>query len=584
MHQARYRVVEPIGCGGMATVDLAVQSGAAGFSRKVALKRMLPHLAGRSEFVDRFIREAKLGSSLSHPNIAAIYDFGQSDGTYFIAMEHVEGCSAQQLRRASATAGRYLPVEIILGLLAQLCDALVHIHERGLIHRDVSHANLLIARTGHLNLIDFGVATTRTAIAADRGKLIGKLSYMAPEQLRGGAIDHRVDLFAAGICAWELLTLRPLFRSSDDPTTIDRVLRKQVPLPSTYREDVFPDIDALVLRALERDPESRFSSAAEMRAAIDAVAARLRLDISPAAIARWLERAPAQLGDLDLIPGSTVPEDPTEVDVDVTVNWSPTRESVTPEAWPVNAPDALAPRPRRRPSSALLIVTAVVGLAWLSREGFEAMGREPEVVAEPIPAAAPAAETAPETAAAPAAETEAETETQDGAADAVADAAAARRERRRRRRERRERREREATPAEVLGELEAPVRAPQPPALHVALPEPPAPRAPKARPRAESGPKLVPPSAVAKRSGAIPELALRRSELRGLERVRVAARFCVDRRGSVTSLALLGELPRRARRQLDRALRRWRFRPYREDGRARPACFARQLSFSIDAD
>jgi serine/threonine protein kinase len=291
-----YTVYESLGAGGMATVHRAVHRGPAG-EKTVALKRLLPEFAHNEEFVQSFIREARIASQLRHVNCAQTIDLGQVDDTFFIAMELVVGSDLRRILRHTATVSGPLPVPLTVLILSQLCDALEYAHNladetgtpMGIIHRDVSPANVLVARDGTVKLIDFGIAKASAAsLATMSGQLKGKFAYMAPENLVG-SIDARADLFAIGVIAHELLTARPLFAGGeDDFETLRRVRSMPIVPPSQINRTVPADLDTIVLTALARNPEERWQSAGAMRGALRNVATSARLHARPADLASWM--------------------------------------------------------------------------------------------------------------------------------------------------------------------------------------------------------------------------------------------------------------------------------------------------------
>jgi len=276
-----YRVYEQLGKGGMATVHRAEQDTPHGI-RQVALKRLVPTLDRRS--VALFLDEARLLRYLHHPNIPDTYDSGRVFGTYFIAMEYIPGRTLKELVEQCRATADPVPQQIVLNLAAQLCEALDYAHNRrdehgrplGIIHRDVTPANLIIAATGVLKLVDFGLAKATPATEPSvAGVIKGKLGYVAPEYTRG-EIDHRADLWAVGIIMYELLTGgRQLFEGPSAVDTISRVRALPIPRPSLANPGVHHEVDDVVLSALERDPRRRWPSAAAMRDQIRAVSSRL---------------------------------------------------------------------------------------------------------------------------------------------------------------------------------------------------------------------------------------------------------------------------------------------------------------------
>jgi len=277
-----YLVYEELGKGGMATVHRAVD----GSGRNVALKRLLPRAAARKEMVRSFLREAHLLKYLQHPNIAQTYDFGKVGETYFIAMEHVPGRTLKKLvNHCSITVGP-VPYEIILNLGMQLCEALDYAHtqidEKGkalhIVHRDVCPANIILSETGLLKLIDWGLAKAKvTSVDTGEGMIKGKFAYVAPEYL-GGTLDARADLWAVGVVMYELLTSRRLFDAPDDFETMNRVRKLPIPRPSIANPRVTPELDEIVMCALERDPDRRWRSAAALREALRTVVAGNQVD------------------------------------------------------------------------------------------------------------------------------------------------------------------------------------------------------------------------------------------------------------------------------------------------------------------
>ncbi len=292
-----YIVYEQLGAGGMAEVHRAEQAGIEGFRKEVALKRMLPHLAGNEDMVRAFVREARLASYLRHANVAQTYELGKVDDTYFIAMELIEGRSLRDVLRRCASLNKVMPVSHSLNVLNQICDALDYAHNLcddhgtplGIIHRDVSPSNVIVAKDGVVKLIDFGIAKASAAgMQTMSGTIKGKYGYMAPEYL-GGTLDARADLFAIGVIAHELLTNRPLFTTNDDIDTLQRVRSMEIEPPSRKNPAVPPEIDDVVMTALQRDPEDRWQHATALRTALTTLTQRLGLQVTNQAVVSWLD-------------------------------------------------------------------------------------------------------------------------------------------------------------------------------------------------------------------------------------------------------------------------------------------------------
>jgi hypothetical protein len=271
-----FDVLEQLGVGGMATVHRAVERGRDGFERVVALKRPLPHLAEDEAFLSAFVHEARLASLLHHENIVEQYELGRVGHRCFISMEYIPGRDMRAIVRQARLVGSPPPVEVALALLDELLHALDHAHTLrgpdgaplGLVHRDISPANLIVSTSGRLKVIDFGIArASHGMLLRNTGRIKGKLAYMAPETL-AGQLDGRSDLFSAAVTAHELLTALPLFGGGEDAQTIDRVRNMAPPPPSSVNRTCPRELDEILLRGLAKDPAERWHTAAEMSAAV----------------------------------------------------------------------------------------------------------------------------------------------------------------------------------------------------------------------------------------------------------------------------------------------------------------------------
>lgn len=271
-----YYVYEELGVGGMATVHRA-ERRVGGARQRVALKRLLPNAVTDPDLLKLFLDEGKLVSRLRHRNIAEAYDCGEVGGEYFLAMELVAGPTLKALLKKCAATVGLIPYPIALNLLTQVCEALAYAHELvdetgkrlGVVHRDVSPSNIVISTNGVVKLIDFGVAKTTTT-NTQAGIIKGKLAYIAPEYLEGG-IDLRADLWAVGACAYELLTNKRLFTGDDDLELMRQVRSQPISPPSRINPDVPPELDAVVMTALSRDPDQRWQNATALRTALAGV-------------------------------------------------------------------------------------------------------------------------------------------------------------------------------------------------------------------------------------------------------------------------------------------------------------------------
>jgi len=300
-------VYEQIGLGGMATVHRAETQGIGGFSKQIALKRMLPSVAADATLVQSFIREARLASHLRHANVAQTYDLGKVGDVYFIAMELVPGRNLREILKHCASVAGNMPLPIAMNIVNQICDALDYAHNLcdelgrplGIIHRDVSPSNVIVSEGGVVKLIDFGIAkATGAGMSTQSGTIKGKFSYMAPEYLRGN-IDARADLFALGVIAYELLTNRPLFQGNDDMDTLFRVKDMKVQPPSKKNPQVPEEIDTIIMTALERDPDQRWQRATALRNALTTETRRLGLIAHNNEVLEWIDWAFRQGGKRD---------------------------------------------------------------------------------------------------------------------------------------------------------------------------------------------------------------------------------------------------------------------------------------------
>lgn len=268
----RYRVLSRIGSGGMADVYCAQD---AQLGRKVALKLLYRRFAEDPEFVERFRREASSAAGLQHPNVVGIYDRGEWDGTYYIAMEYLEGRSLKQLL---VEEGPLDPLHAI-GITEQILLAARFAHHRGIIHRDFKPHNVIVDDEGRVKVTDFGIARAGASDMTETGSIMGTAQYLSPEQAQGHAVSAASDLYAIGILLYELLAGRvPFDGDSAVAVALKQVSELPVP-PSAYNPAISPELDAVILRALEKDPAARYADADEFLAALEQV----RVDLGGAA-------------------------------------------------------------------------------------------------------------------------------------------------------------------------------------------------------------------------------------------------------------------------------------------------------------
>ncbi|MGB3052038.1 MAG: serine/threonine-protein kinase [Polyangiales bacterium] len=297
----RYELCFELASGGMASVHLARVEGNPGFEKLVALKRIHPHLAEEREYVEMFLDEARIASRITHNNVCSVFDFGEADGEYFIAMEYLVGEPLSRVhRRVLADVDQrnspLLPMRMAR-IIAQACEGLHAAHELTdadgeslhVVHRDVSADNLFVTYDGATQVVDFGIAHARQRVhSSEAGQVKGTFPYMAPEQMTAAVVDRRVDVWALGTVLWELLTLRKLFLRETDVNTMYAVLSGEIHPPSEFRSDVSAELDEIVLKALQRSPDERWQSAREMGKALRRYLAKQNELIGPAEIADWM--------------------------------------------------------------------------------------------------------------------------------------------------------------------------------------------------------------------------------------------------------------------------------------------------------
>lgn len=269
----RYRPLFKLDSGGMAEVYVAEAESLSGFKKKVAIKRILPSLHKDERFVRMFLDEARLSLYLNHANIVSVFDIGKSDNTYFIVMEYVEGTNLKAVIEDASRRGERLPLPLSLWVLNEVLKGLDYAHNLrdpqdgrplGIVHRDISPPNILISWNGEVKLTDFGLAKATTQLeSTDPGVVKGKFSYLSPEAAQGQPVDHRADIFAVGILAWEMLAGRRLFLGETDYQTVELVRRAVVPPLPQLNPEVTPELARIVEKALARDAAARYQSASE---------------------------------------------------------------------------------------------------------------------------------------------------------------------------------------------------------------------------------------------------------------------------------------------------------------------------------
>ncbi len=280
---SKYILLKRLAAGGMAEVFLARPATSDGNGRIQVVKRILPHVAGQSMFVDMFRSEIQVIMGFNHPHIVQLHDFGQFGKQPFIAMEYIEGKSLKEIMAKCIQQKLTIPVPMALGLMAQAAAGLSYAHNFvnkvteevvHAIHRDISPHNLMVSYEGNLKVIDFGIAKAAVSVNETTrvGTIKGKMAYLSPEQLGGQQVDARTDIFALGIVAWELLTMKRAFITDGDSevTVISKIdnCEKHLVAPSTLNKEIPPEVDEVIMKALKRNPNERYQSAKDFQAAL----------------------------------------------------------------------------------------------------------------------------------------------------------------------------------------------------------------------------------------------------------------------------------------------------------------------------
>jgi serine/threonine-protein kinase len=300
----KYTLIRKLATGGMAELFLAIQRSVAGFEKLIVIKRILPSMNQDRAFIDMLLHEARVTATLSHPNIVHIFDVGQTNGQFFIAMEHVHGEDLRSIVRQMRRVGvKEFPMEHALGIVLGTCAGLAYAHEKkeldgsplNIVHRDISPQNTVVTFTGDVKIVDFGIAKSATTekLAMEEtkdGKLKGKVPYMSPEQARGEPIDWRSDIFSVGVMLFELTTGRRLFKGASEFETLKLIIERDYPYPSMVHSAYPPQLELIVMRALSKRREDRFQSAREMQQALEDFVRENGLRVSSIALSEFMQR------------------------------------------------------------------------------------------------------------------------------------------------------------------------------------------------------------------------------------------------------------------------------------------------------
>jgi serine/threonine-protein kinase len=297
----KYTLIRKLAVGGMAELFLALQRSVAGFEKLIVVKRVLPNLAKDHAFIDLLLSEARIAATLNHPNVAHIYDVGEVDRQFYIAMEHIHGedlrSIVRQMKKVGVTA---FPLEHALQIVVGCCAGLAFAHEKrdldgepmNIVHRDVSPQNILCTFTGDVKLVDFGIAKAGRSTMEDTGtgQLKGKVPYMSPEQAQGLNLDGRSDVFSLGIMLFELCTGKRLFRGANEMETLKMIVEGEYPRPRTLNPNLHPQLEAIILKAIEKDVSKRYQSARDMQSDLEDYIRSAQLKVSSLSLASWMQK------------------------------------------------------------------------------------------------------------------------------------------------------------------------------------------------------------------------------------------------------------------------------------------------------
>jgi len=426
----RYVLERSVARGGMAEIFLARQEGPAGFNRKLVIKRVLPELAHRPKFVALFLDEARLAAQLSHPNIVSIYDFGEENGAYFLAMELVAGPSLRDLGRAAFRSGARLPYEVTARIGAAVAEGLAYAHslcdESGaplnIVHRDISPSNVMVSADGVPKIVDFGIAKAANRTHRTRtGEIKGKIAYMPPEQLLGEPIDGRADVYALGVVLYQLVAGKRPYDAPTEFALMQRICSGQATPLRSHDAEVPEALERIIVRAMSSNPEQRYADARELCADLDRFVLAQGSPVSSFDIAEQVRRVQQAYGKplnrlVELVsvarslpgedlerpgPSSTVsmrtatdvPTDPVEqADRRPTIPLAAATAPTAPETPASRVVASSREAPLRKTRRALLLaalgcVLLAASLWWLGRDtgdvpAVEVATTSPELVAE----------------------------------------------------------------------------------------------------------------------------------------------------------------------------------------------------------
>jgi phosphate/phosphite/phosphonate ABC transporter binding protein len=385
----RFQLLERIALGGMAEIFLAFERGTAGFERLVVIKRLRQEFASDQIYLDMFLREARTIARLNHPNIVKVHELGEHEGSWYIAMEYVAGASFRELLVAVRRDERKLPLNVAVGLLLRACAGAHGAHELrdaqgeqvGLVHRDISPDNLMVETTGHVKLLDFGIAKVVTRDESTRmGTLKGKIAYMSPEQCQQKALDRRSDVFSLGIVGWELIAAARLFKRDSDYASMQAIVTGDQRDLVEYRPDCPEPLRRIISTALAPEADDRYPTADALRRDLIQLAERQHWDVTLDALAPTIveftgERQDTRARELEAAVVAKL-EGPDDFELD----------DLLDEPTPVMFK---TPKPDRRPEVLLaggIALTFVFGLGiWAMQSQTPQVAPVPEPVIQPDP-------------------------------------------------------------------------------------------------------------------------------------------------------------------------------------------------------
>lgn len=293
-----YTLHELVARGGMAEIYRATMPGIGGFEKTVAIKKILPHLAENEDFINMLIDEARIIESVSHYNIAQVYELEKIDDTYFIAMEYIHGVDLSTIIKTLARMGRYVPLDHTAYIASCICAGLYAAHSKtddqgrplGIVHRDISPHNVLLSYAGDVKVIDFGVAkASLKGSHTEAGVIKGKLLYMAPEQAKAGAIDGRADLFAAGLIIYKMLTNRLPFEGENEFQIYNNIMSKEIVPPKVLNPEIPDEFNAIIMKLLARDPNQRYQDGYAAKQELDRLLHRIAPGYTVNRLSRFVE-------------------------------------------------------------------------------------------------------------------------------------------------------------------------------------------------------------------------------------------------------------------------------------------------------